>query len=488
IIYLTYDCPERPLSVSVNGSPIKIGNNIYALEFGLMGDEPLAVYYMGVMMIIIPTFGSAETRPFSLTTPAFTEGMSADEAGLKTVVSPAEAVFKGCEFMDQNLNSADSYSESATPWIQYTYTVLTKPSSVTVNGKEVPLVKSLNDYLKYADGDSSYGLYSVGQLQLTVRTDEKPAESIDVSLTANQPSDGMSMDEFAKTLTISPKEQKFESGSFLSEEDGYFDTYKAGNTDWAVLGLVLTAEPGSISLNGTTLKMINVDDEQAVEEALKNKESFAVESGTAVLVFDYCPSECSHVSETIKGKDPTCTEPGLTDGEKCSKCGAVLKAQKEIPAADHKEAILKGKEPTCTEPGLTEGKECSVCHEVLKAQAEIPAAGHKETVQKGKEPTCTEPGLTDGLECSVCHEILKAQEEIPAAHQEAVLKGTEPTCTEPGLTDGFECSVCHEILKAQEEIPAAHKEAVLKGKNPTCTEPGLTEGKECSVCHEVLKA
>ena len=44
----------------------------------------------------------------------------------------------------------------------------------------------------------------------------------------------------------------------------------------------------------------------------------------------------SHTPETIPGKAATCEKDGLTDGEKCSVCGEVLKAQETIPALGHK--------------------------------------------------------------------------------------------------------------------------------------------------------
>ncbi|MCF0258909.1 MAG: hypothetical protein HUJ54_03520, partial [Erysipelotrichaceae bacterium] len=369
-IYLTYDCPGMPASVTLNGSPVKIETNIYALEMGILGDEPLAVYFMGTMMIIIPTLGSAETQPFSLATPAFTNGMGVDEAALKTVVSPAESVLEGCEFLDQDQNSTDSYSEGKTHWIQYTYTVLTRPSSVTVNGKELPMIKNMEDFLKYYTGDTSYGLYFAGQLQLMVRIGEEPVESVDVAVTAGQPDDGMNIGSFTDTVKISPDQQKYEYGSFISADGEYTDTYTAGKTDWALLAWTLTGTPGSVSLNGSKLEIVDYNDESAIEEALKKEQSFALTSGNVVFVFDYCPSEHVHVPEVIKGTDPTCTKHGLTAGEKCAACGVILKAQEEIPASGHSETVLKGKEATCTESGLTEGIECSVCHEILKAQEE----------------------------------------------------------------------------------------------------------------------
>ena len=42
-----------------------------------------------------------------------------------------------------------------------------------------------------------------------------------------------------------------------------------------------------------------------------------------------------HTEEKVPGKAPTCTENGLTEGVKCTACGMMLTAQKEIPALEH---------------------------------------------------------------------------------------------------------------------------------------------------------
>ena len=46
--------------------------------------------------------------------------------------------------------------------------------------------------------------------------------------------------------------------------------------------------------------------------------------------FEYGSAK-AHIEETIPGKAPTATEPGLTDGVKCSECGEILVEQTEIP-------------------------------------------------------------------------------------------------------------------------------------------------------------
>lgn len=140
-----------------------------------------------------------------------------------------------------------------------------------------------------------------------------------------------------------------------------------------------------------------------------------------------------HIAVKLDGKPATCTDKGLTDGTKCSVCGKVLTAQKEIPMLSHKSETVKGKSATCTEKGLTDGTKCSVCGKVLTAQKEIPMLGHKSETVKGKSATCTEKGLTDGTKCSVCGVVLIAQKEIPAlGHKFENGKCTVCSASDPG--------------------------------------------------------
>ena len=156
--------------------------------------------------------------------------------------------------------------------------------------------------------------------------------------------------------------------------------------------------------------------------------------------------------------EPTCTEPGWTEGKHCSVCDAVLVAQETVAALGHTETVDAAVAATCTETGLTEGKHCSVCETVLIAQETVAVIPHTEVIDVAVAPTCTETGLTEGKHCSVCETVLVAQETVAAlGHTEVIDAAVAKTCTESGLTEGKHCSVCEEVLVAQETVPASHE-------------------------------
>lgn len=115
-------------------------------------------------------------------------------------------------------------------------------------------------------------------------------------------------------------------------------------------------------------------------------------------------AECAHIeTEIINGYEATCTSTGLTDGEKCSKCGELLTSQKVAGVKPHTEVIDNAFDATCTFTGLTEGKHCSVCGLILVAQTIVPMLEHTYS-SVITPPTCTEQGYTTyTCNCGDCY-------------------------------------------------------------------------------------
>ncbi|MBQ3503140.1 MAG: hypothetical protein IJA75_00375 [Oscillospiraceae bacterium] len=196
-----------------------------------------------------------------------------------------------------------------------------------------------------------------------------------------------------------------------------------------------------------------------------------------------------HTAETVPGKAPTCTETGLTDGSKCSVCGATLAAQEEIAALGHSH-VPTVTAPTCTEKGYT--TYTCACGDTYKSN-EVAALGHTEAeavVENEVAATCTKEGSYDEVVyCSACKAEISRVTTIvdKVAHTEEEISAVDATCTEPGLTEGTKCSKCGEILVAQEEIPAkGHTEVEIPAVDATCVDAGNTAGVKCAICNTVI--
>ncbi|MBQ9107811.1 MAG: hypothetical protein IJY49_03200 [Clostridia bacterium] len=141
----------------------------------------------------------------------------------------------------------------------------------------------------------------------------------------------------------------------------------------------------------------------------------------------------NHVNtQKLDGKAATCTETGLTEGEKCTDCGATIKAQEEIPALGHsggaavKENVVAA---TCIADGSYDNViYCSVCdHELSRETITTDKVAHT-----GGTATCVEQAT-----CSVCGE--KYGDLADHSWDEGVVT-TPATCTTEGVKT-FTCTV-----------------------------------------------
>ena len=276
--------------------------------------------------------------------------------------------------------------------------------------------------------------------------------------------------------------------------------------------------------------------------------------------------ELGHATVVDAGKEPTCTETGLTEGSHCSVCGEVIVAQKTLPAMNHNwtpatcttpktckregcgitegealghrwtaadctdakrctickitegealghdwadatcttpktcktcgatqgfelghtTVIDAGKDPTCTESGLTEGSHCGVCGKIIVAQTVIEATAHaNKYAGLGFEADCTRAGWNAGLYCPDCGTWLEEQTEIPPLGHD-LGKGVEaipPTCTQSGVM-AYPCQRCSYV--ASEDIPPRHTPVKIEAVSPTEDKEGATEGSKCSACGKIL--
>ena len=156
--------------------------------------------------------------------------------------------------------------------------------------------------------------------------------------------------------------------------------------------------------------------------------------------------------EWTVSEEATC----IKEGKKISVCQNCGDTQIEtIPAPGHKEEIIPAKEPTCEEPGLTEGIRCSVCGEILKEQkTEGEATGHNfgeyETTKAatalntgvktrtcgvcGKEEIITIPKLKATIKLNVTSIVLKVGQSTTKVKVCGLAKGDSVASWKSGNT------------------------------------------------------
>ena len=148
---------------------------------------------------------------------------------------------------------------------------------------------------------------------------------------------------------------------------------------------------------------------EAVRENEKAPTCTATGSYDEVVCCSVCGEELSRKTVTVEAaghqwgawettKAPTCIAEG-EERRTCTVCGET--ETRTADKAAHTPVTVEGKDATCTEEGLSDGEKCSVCGKTLKEQETIPALGHdfgEWTADKdaGVETrTCSRCGATE---------------------------------------------------------------------------------------------
>ncbi len=121
---------------------------------------------------------------------------------------------------------------------------------------------------------------------------------------------------------------------------------------------------------------------------------------------------CVHnTTDTVLGKEATCTETGLTDGSKCAHCDATVVERETIPVIAHTagEAVKENENaPTCTATGSYDlVVYCTECDAKLSSETvTVDKLAHNPgdvEIANKTDATCTEDGKYDlVVYCSAC--------------------------------------------------------------------------------------
>ncbi|HBB45169.1 MAG TPA: hypothetical protein DCZ34_03510 [Clostridiales bacterium] len=126
--------------------------------------------------------------------------------------------------------------------------------------------------------------------------------------------------------------------------------------------------------------------------------------------------ELTHVAKV----EPTCISEGNIEYYHCSICdkyyldqnatNEIEKAQTILQKTNHNIVVLPSQEATCTNTGLTEGERCSTCGKIIKQQTIIAKKPHSISDWIIDTQPTTETKGHKHKECVVCHTTIKEAE------------------------------------------------------------------------------
>ena len=206
------------------------------------------------------------------------------------------------------------------------------------------------------------------------------------------------------------------------------------------------------------------------------------------------PATGHNYGDWVVSEEATCTKEG-TETSTCANCGDVKTRTVEKKA--HTEEIIPAKEPTCEEPGLTEGIRCSVCGEILKEQETgAPATGEHMygEYQTVKAATALVTGIKTRT-CGVCGKeetvtIPKLAATIKLNATSIVLKTGQSTIkvTVSGLAKGDSVASWKSENTSLVKVTGSGKITAGKKTGSTTVTITLRSGKKATVKVKVQKS
>ena len=186
---------------------------------------------------------------------------------------------------------------------------------------------------------------------------------------------------------------------------------------------------------------------------------------------------CNHNnSRTLEGREPTCTENGLTEGKVCTDCGAVLAAQSTVPALGHNYSYAITTTPTTSAAGTLTGT-CTRCsNKTTVTLPKLDTANYNYSVTKAA--TCAATGTGRYTWKTTTYGSFYFDVTIAKTSHSYTSIVTAPTCTEQGYTT-YTCSVCGNSYK--------NNYTAALGHNYVYTVSNGVRTGTCSRCGDVTR-
>ena len=138
-------------------------------------------------------------------------------------------------------------------------------------------------------------------------------------------------------------------------------------------------------------------------------EAISLNNHATRTIFEFGSEKARYVKIVLRGRS---SDESMNYIDKSAWCGVQEITIYGTEFHEHNMQWAPAKEPTCTEPGVSAGMKCTLCDYYETEPTIYPALGHEKEDLPAIPSTCTDPGLTAGKICSRCHQELWPRHEI----------------------------------------------------------------------------